>query len=190
MDITNRQATGNNACRRATGGQMPQPGWLNQEQMAASCDISPSGFQKWGVGSVAKIGRYTYYRVADVLTNRLDHLAKRLTTSPGPQLDDAELTRTEREEKLRLTSAQAEWQETKNAQLLKELAPVNLLEWVIGKAGSQISAILESIPMNLKKRNPRLTASNIEFITREIVKTQNIAADMKLDLDEYERNTN
>ena len=188
MDVDKTQTARNKARSRATGGQKPQPGWLNQEQMAASCNISRSGFQKWGVGSVAKIGKYSFYRTVDVLANRLEKQKPRLQ-KPAASATDQELARAERDAKFRLTKAQAEWQELKNAQLREELAPVDFITWVISKAGSQISAILESIPMNLKKRNPRLTASNIEFITREIVKTQNIAAHMKLDLDEYdERN--
>ncbi len=186
MDVDKNQAAGKFKLHSdAIGRQAPEPGWLTQEQMAASCDMSRSGFQKWGVDPVAKIGRRTYYRTADVLTNRLDKLAGRLTTATGPQLDNAELTRIEREEKLRLTKAQAEGQEIKNAQLREELAPVALIEWVLGKVGGQISAILDALPSQLKKRNAKLTATNIETIRREIVKTQNIAARVTVDLDEY-----
>lgn len=185
MDV-DKKAIRNKARKASTS---KQKGWLTQEQMAASCDISTAGFQNWNVDPIEKIGRYTYYRVVDVLANRLAKQEERLQKT-AESASDQELTRAELEASLGLTRARVEYQEIKNAQLRKELAPVQLIEWVLGKAAGQISAILESIPMNLKKRNPRLTASNIEFITREIVKTQNIAARMKLDLDEYdERNT-
>lgn len=156
--------------------------------MAASIGISVQAFVKWGVEPHAKVGRNAFYLVDDVLRNRLAHQEARLQKAADPATD-AELARAEREEKLRLTKAQAEGQEIKNAQLRKELAPVGVLEWVIGKAGGQISAILDALPMQIKKRNPKLTATDIETVRREIVKAQNAAAQMTVDLDEYyERN--
>ena len=65
------------------------------------------------------------------------------------------------------------------------MAPVAVIEWVVGKAGAQIAAILDSLPLQLKKRNPKLTASNIDTIRREIAKAQKAAAQMSVDLDEY-----
>ena len=164
----------------------PKPFWLSHGKMAQSCGISVEAFRQWKVPPVAKIGRQVFYRFSDVLKNRLDHQKSRLTKSAST----SEIRRAAHEAKLRLTEAQAEGQEIKNAQLRKELAPVAILEWAISKTGSQIAAILDAIPMKLKKRNPKLTASNIETIRREIIKTQNAAAAMTLDFDEYERNTN
>jgi phage terminase Nu1 subunit (DNA packaging protein) len=162
--------------------------WLTHDGMAKACGISVQAFRMWGVPSVAKIGRNAFYLVSDVLANRLQRQAAKQQQTAEPATD-LELTRSEREEKLRLTKAQAEGQELKNAQLRKELAPVDVIEWVIGKAGGQISAILDALPSQLKKRNPKLTASNIETIRREIVKAQNAASQMTVDLDEYyERN--
>lgn len=165
-----------------------QPHWLTQSQMAAAIGISVQAFTKWGVEHHAKIGRNTFYLVDDVLRNRLAHQEARLQKSADPATD-AELARAEREEKLRLTKAQAEGQEIKNAQLRKELAPVAVIEWVAGKTGSQISALLAALPLQLKKRNPRLTASDIEIVKREIVKAQNAAAQITVDLDEYYERT-
>jgi phage terminase Nu1 subunit (DNA packaging protein) len=74
----------------------------------------------------------------------------------------------------------------KEAQLRKELAPVNLLEWALAKTCSQIAATLDSIPVKVKRRVPKLTNAEIEIIRREIIKCQNAAAEATLDLDEYE----
>lgn len=168
---------------KAHGRKNPDPSWLNHGQMAQACGISQQAFHQWKVEPVAKIGKQVFYLAGDVVANRLANQQQKLKKHER----DHRPTKPELEANLQLTRARAEWQELKNAKLREELAPVELISWVIGKAASQISAILESIPMNLKKRNPRLTASNIEFITREIVKTQNIAAHMKLDLDEYDK---
>ena len=151
--------------------------------MAASCNKSLSAFQKWRVDPIAKISPNVFYTVSDVLANRLENQKSRLQ-----KRDSAELVQAEREAKLKLTEAQVEGQELKNSQLRKELAPVAVIEWTLGKVGSQIAAILDALPLQLKKRNPKLTASNIELITREIVKTQNIAAQVTVDYDEYQRN--
>ena len=132
---------------------------------------------------VAKIGQEVFYLQGDVGANRIAHFEAR--SQKRIPFDAAELIQAEREEKLLLTKAQREGQELKNSQLRKELAPVAVIEWVIGKTGGQISAILDALPLQLKKRNPKLTASNIETIRREIVKAQNAAAAMTLDLDEY-----
>lgn len=158
--------------------------WMTQQDMAAAHGISVQAFVKWGVEPCAKIGRHAFYLAGDVTQNRLAHQAAKLQKECAP-VTDAELTRSEREEKLRLTKAQAEGQEIKNAQLRKELAPVDVIEWVVGRAGAQISAILDATPLQLKKRNPKLTASDIEIIRREIAKAQNAAAQMTVDLDEY-----
>jgi phage terminase Nu1 subunit (DNA packaging protein) len=163
--------------------------WLTTEQMAASCGVSPQAFRLWGVPSVAKQAPYVFYVAEAVIQNRMEKQAAKLRHENKTPASEQELTRSEREEKLRLTKAQAEGQELKNAQLRKELAPVDVIEWVLGKAAGQISAVLESIPSLLKKRNAKLTASNIELIRREIVKAQNAASQMTVDLDEYYERT-
>ena len=152
--------------------------------MAASCNKSLSAFQKWRVEPIAKISPNVFYTVADVLANRLENQAARLQ-----KRDSAELVQAEREEKLRLTKLQADGQEIRNQQLRRELAPVAFMEWALGKAAGQISAIFDSIPARVKKHNPKLTASNIEMIRRDVLKAQNAVAYMAVDLDEYcERN--
>lgn len=164
----------------------PQPGWLNKQDMAASCDVSLTAFEKWGIEPVAKIGRSTYYRVADVLDNRKARWSATLAVkqaadeAPLPSVIEAE------KEKMLLIREQRIGQELKNAQTRRELAPVKLIEWVIGRVGGQISAHLESVPLLVKKRAPRLSASEIEVIKREIIKAQNMASRMTLDLDEYD----
>ena len=96
--------------------------------------------------------------------------------------DSRELTR----ERVRLAREQADATALKNAQARRELAPVALLAWVLGKVGGQIAAILETIPGNVKRRVPQLSAAQVELIKREVVKAQNAAARIEINLDEYE----
>ena len=88
--------------------EKPQEGWFTHAQMIKSLGISPTGFQKWNVRPAGKIGRFTYYTVRDVLDNRLAHQAQELEREIDPDLEQMDY------ERLRLTRAQADGQETKN----------------------------------------------------------------------------
>lgn len=159
-----------------------QPGWLNLGQMAASCGISTQAFKQWGVDPVARIGRESFFDAASVLRNRLakqQDRSKAAAPEPSPDALDADRERT------LLTRVQREGQELKNAQLRRELAPISLIEWTLSKVGNQIGAVLDSIPLKVKKVVPRLTAVEVEHIKREVVKAQNAAARIAVDLDEY-----
>lgn len=72
--------------------------------------------------------------------------------------------------------------ELREAQLRNELAPVETLTWALSNLGSQISAILETIPAKLKRQVPTLTATDLDLIRKEIIKTQNAAARVQLEL--------
>lgn len=75
------------------------------------------------------------------------------------------------------------------AQKNRELAPIAVIEWTLNRIGSQIAAILETIPGKVKRRLPSLSAAEIEIIKREIVKAQNMAARVTVDLDGYRADT-
>lgn len=166
--------------------QKPERGWLNKQDMAASFGVSLTAFDKWNVEPAARIGRHVYYRAADVLDNRKAKWSTALATqraaeeTPMPSALEAE------KERMLLIRAQREGQELKNAQTRRELAPVAMIEWALGKVGGQISALLESIPLRVKKMVPRLQAAEIELIKREVVKAQNLASRVTVDFDEYD----
>jgi len=75
----------------------------------------------------------------------------------------------------------------KENQLQKELAPVDLLQWVLHKTCAQISATLGRIPQRVKKRVPRLSKTEMEIIKREVAKCQKAADGARLDIDEFDR---
>lgn len=73
--------------------------------------------------------------------------------------------------------------EMQNSVTRRELAPVTLIEEVLSKVGRQIAGILESIPVQLKRRSS-LSLDDLEYIAAEIVKARNLAASIQLaDLD-------
>ena len=89
------------------------------------------------------------------------------------------------QERARLAREQRVSQEMKNAQLRRETSPIEVIAWTLSKVGSQISAILDTIPGKVKRRVPKLSSAEVEIIKREIVKAQNIAAKVVVNLDDY-----
>lgn len=164
----------------------PKPGWLNKREMAASLGISVQAFAQWGVEPVARIGREVFFSAKDVLANRLLHSAEKVQRSEpeggsaGSNLD------LERELLIR---EQREGQALKNAEMRRELAPVGVIEWALGRVAAQLSAQLDSLVPRLKRTAPFLTAANLEQVTREVVKAKNAAARIQVDLDEYRRDS-
>ena len=51
----------------------------------------------------------------------------------------------------------------------------------MGPRTRKVAAVLESIPVTIKRRSKNLTAEDIEIITAEITKARNIAASAQLD---------
>ncbi|SDV48696.1 terminase small subunit [Chitinasiproducens palmae] len=78
-----------------------------------------------------------------------------------------------REQRIRIEMA--------NAVQRRELAPIALLEATCARIGRRVSAILEAIPPQVKRRLPHLPASDVEAIEAEISRARNVAAAMKLD---------
>ena len=154
------------------------PIYLIQTQIAAACglsqaqvsrDLTAAGIQSGPNGySLGDLVRLAEWRALDGVG----------MASNGRVYDGER-------ERARLLSAQAEIAELKGAQLRRELAPINLIEWALGRVCNQMGAVLDSIPLKVKKMVPRLTAVEIEHIKREVVKAQNAAARVNLDLDEY-----
>ncbi len=103
---------------------------------------------------------------------------------PDP-LAEAKLT----QERLRLTSAQAEGQELKNEVTKRKSVPASFATFVLSRLAAEIGSILDTLPMTLKRRHPDLEVRHIESVQRELAKARNRAAtlDDRLPglLDEY-----
>lgn len=61
----------------------------------------------------------------------------------------------------------------KNQILRRELADVAVIAEIIAKLGSQIGAKLDSLPGELRRKLPNLTATELEIVRRTVVKCQN-----------------
>ncbi|GLK92371.1 MULTISPECIES: terminase small subunit [Achromobacter] len=93
------------------------------------------------------------------------------------------------EEKARLYAAQADKIEMENAVARGELAPVSVLEDVLTRAGTKVSAAMDAIPTALKRRLPNLTDADLTIVRRELAKARNAVASLSLeDLEADEEN--
>ena len=154
-----------------------QRSWLNKSDMAASLGISPQAFEKWGVDPIAKIGRETFYRVQDVLANRIAHsLRKQQPADVGEGGVDPLVEYKLMQERLRLTSAQADAQEKKNLVQDKLLIPAPFVTFALEKIAAKIGSKLETVGKTVSRRHPDIDARILETTEREIALARNIAA--------------
>ncbi|OCH31826.1 DNA-packaging protein [Aliivibrio fischeri] len=163
----------------------PEPHWLNKSAMAASLGISVQAFDKWGVEPIAKVGRSVYYTVANVVHNRVSHEIEkyqpRIHESQPDEVDGKSMDH----ERLRLTSAQADGQELKNAKDRREVIETDFNIFCLSKISSEVASILDTVPLSFKRRFPELEAKHIEHLRRDLVKAQNIAADLDSRIPDY-----
>ncbi|GAM63653.1 hypothetical protein JCM19232_2633 [Vibrio ishigakensis] len=70
---------------------------------------------------------------------------------------------------------------------------MEFISFALGKVAPSAAAVLDSLPMTLRRRHPDLTPSQLETINRELAKCMNEIASLgeNLDevLDEYQRIT-
>ena len=106
---------------------------------------------------------------------------KRLREMAAGRYSAGELDLTE--ERARLARAQSERIEMENAVKRGELAPIDTLRDAIIPAMTQISALMDAIPVKLKREAPHLTASDLEIVKREIASAMNLAAQVRYEPD-------
>lgn len=79
-------------------------------------------------------------------------------------------------ERYRLTRAQADGQELKNAKDSAEVVETGFCMFVLSKVAGEIAGILDGIPLSMQRRFPELENRHIEFLKRDVVKAMNKAA--------------
>jgi phage terminase Nu1 subunit (DNA packaging protein) len=155
---------------------------LNKTDLCKSLGISTTAFDKWGVPVTKKHGRQSLYSVADVVANRVGH-AERKTAAINPD-DDPDKPNIEYE-RYRLTKAQADGQELKNEKERKEVVETAFATFVLGRTAAQMASILDQIPLRIKRKFPDLPPARIDAIKAEIIKAQNIAAEVDGQLEDW-----
>lgn len=80
------------------------------------------------------------------------------------------------QERLRLTSAQAEAQELKNEVTRRRLIPVEAFTFILSKLAPAISSTCDTLPMVLRRRHPDVQSRFIDTAEREMTKIRNSCA--------------
>ncbi|EHQ0048312.1 terminase small subunit [Escherichia coli] len=144
---------------------------MNKKNMAKSCRVSATAFDKWGVTPVERKGREAFYDVASVIDNRVSNAINQVTNDKG-EIDDDELLRV----RIRLLTAQAEAQELKNERDRGDVIDTGFCMYALSKLASQISSIMDSLPLTMQRRFPQITPAMLDALKREVVKTCNASA--------------
>ncbi|EOS4384820.1 terminase small subunit [Escherichia coli] len=143
---------------------------MNKKNMAKSCRVSATAFDKWGVTPVERKGREAFYDVASVIDNRVNNSISQLTNAKG-DIDD-ELLRV----RIRLLTAQAEAQELKNERDRGDVIDTEFCLYALSKLASQISSIMDSLPLTMQRSFPQITPAMLDRLKREVVKACNASA--------------
>ena len=167
-----------------------QPGWLNQTEMAASCGISVVAFGKWGVQPVARIGRQAFYRVEDVIENRVAKLNNQLarsTNQPGAADGQRDLTAiVDPMEKLKAEKLEQEIISfrLRNSVLEGRSLPSWVVTEVISRVLSGAIKVFETLPLDIKRRHADLDNRVIKMFEDRIARIRNEAATVPEQLNE------
>ncbi|EEC7193707.1 terminase small subunit [Escherichia coli] len=145
---------------------------MNKKNMAKSCRVSATAFDKWGVTPVERKGREAFYDVASVIDNRVNNAISQLTNDKGDIDDDDELLRV----RIRLLTAQAEAQELKNERDRGDVIDTEFCLYALSKLASQISSIMDSLPLTMQRSFPQITHAMLDRLKREVVKACNASA--------------
>ncbi|MFJ7111296.1 terminase small subunit [Pseudomonas sp. NPDC098740] len=156
-----------------------EPHWLNKSRMAASLGITTQAFDKWGVQPVAKIGRDVFYDVRSVLDNRLKHQgAKDQPVDDNGDPLDPLIEYKQAQQKLRLTTEQADAQAMRNQVKAKKLVPVDFCLFALGKLSATLGSTLDTIHVKVKRKCPDIEVRHLEAVQREVAVTRNQAVDL------------
>ena len=79
-------------------------------------------------------------------------------------------------ERHRLTRAQADAQELKNAKESAEVVETAFCTFVLSRVAGEIASILDGIPLSVQRRFPELENRHIDFLKKDIIKAKNKAA--------------
>lgn len=159
-----------------------QPGWLNKKEMALSLRLSPTGFEKWDVQPIAKIGRETFYDCKAVLDNRLNEAGNNCPTSPT--FDITDIADPVEQLKARKLEQEIVALELKNGVLEGRSLPATIVTEVITRVLSPAIGIFETLPLEITRRYPELDQRVIRDIEKAIAKIRNEAAEVPQHLDE------
>ena len=136
---------------------------LNKKNMAKSCKVGVTAFDKWGIEPVQRLGREALYDVASVVSNRVENELSKIMDQGG-DIDDIELLKA----RIRLTNAQADSQELKNARETGEVIDTAFATYTLVKLAAEISSIMDSLPLTISRKFPDMETRYSDAIKVEV----------------------
>ncbi|OYQ99297.1 terminase [Citrobacter freundii] len=136
---------------------------LNKKNMAKSCKVGVTAFDKWGIEPVQRVGREALYDVASVVSNRVENELSKIMDHGG-DIDDVELLKA----RIRLTNAQADSQELKNARETGEVIDTAFATYALAKLAAEISSIMDSLPLTISRKFPDMETRYSDAIKVEV----------------------
>lgn len=151
---------------------------VNREKLAEALSTTVKSITTWQnrgedplpMVSKAKRGGANEYDLAECVKWKIRQEVNKITVGEDGEYIDYE------KERAALTKAQKEGQEIRNQIALGKVAPVEVLTFAVSKLASECAGIIDSLPLNIKRKHPELTAQQIESIKRNCVKAQNAMA--------------
>lgn len=152
-------------------------GLFNMNQMALSCGVSRQAFASWGIEPVKQIGNQKFFRVEDVLDNRIAHVQKKNDKYDklDPEEYDAAGVINLTLEQAMLARENRKAAQKKNEILEGRLMPVDLVFDVLSKVVISIGTAFDALPLEIKRRYPELPPTAIDAIRAEVVSRMNEA---------------
>jgi len=124
---------------------------------------------------VARIGRSAYFDVRSVLDNRLANTAARSNPEEPEGIDPYIEQKREQEEYL-LTKERRIGQQQKNEIAARKVVPSEFAIFTLSKIAAEIAAILDTLPLTMKRKHPDLETRHLDTLMRELARARNKAS--------------
>jgi len=155
--------------------------WWTQIEACTFCEVSPKTFRKWGLEPVAAFNSAKYYDSTEVINKKLDlAIQNRFVMGEYDELIDLE------REQARKTQQERIKLELANAKTMREQAPVELLTFALENIITQFVAVLDGLPLTIKREMPDIPGVALDIVDREITKARNIMADAEIDFNQID----
>ncbi|NJQ21356.1 terminase small subunit [Pantoea sp. LS15] len=144
---------------------------LNKKNMAKSCKVCVTAFDKWDVEPVKRVGREAFYDVTNVVSHRVENELSKIMEQGG-DIDDAEILKA----RIRLTNAQADAQELKSARETREVIDTASTTYALSKLAGEVGAIMDSLPLAISRQFPGMEKRYLDSIKKGLSKSMNRAS--------------
>lgn len=161
---------------------------VNKKKLAEIFNVDPRTIERWqsqglscvsggskGVESVfdtAMAIQWYAQREADIENEKLRKELEDLRAAEESDLQPGTIDY----ERYRLTKAQADAQELKNAREEGLVLETELFTYILQRVAQEISGILVRVPLTLQRKYPDISPSHLDVVKTEIAKASNVAA--------------